>query len=129
MLKKKTLGNYPAPEAIMSAAAEGALVDIDTALRIETRYFVQVATGKVSKNMINEFWFQMNEIISGASRPNDIPPTDTKKLGVLGSGMMGHGIAYVSALSGIEVVMTDTTQERADNGLTAIAKILEICFS
>ena len=125
MLKKKTLGNYPAPEAIMNAAVEGALVDIDTALRIETRYLVQVATGKVSKNMINAFWFQMNEITSGASRPNDIPPTDTKKLGVLGSGLMGHGIAYASALTGIEVVMTDATQESADKGLAAIAKIMK----
>ena len=104
MLTKKTLGNYPAPEAILSAMVEGSLVDFETASRIESRYFVELLTGKVAKNMINAFWFQLNEISSGASRPDDIPKTKVQKLGVLGSGLMGHGISYVAALSGIEVV-------------------------
>lgn len=125
ILKKKTQGNYPAPEAIMNAAVEGALVDIDTALRIETRYFIQLATGKVSKNMINAFWFQMNEITSGARRPKEIPNTDTLKLGVLGSGKMGHGITYISALFGINVVMTDARQKSADMGLDSISKLMQ----
>ena len=124
MLRKKTVGNYPAPEAIMTAATEGALVDFDTASQIESRYFVKLVTGKVSKNMINAFWFQLNEINSGASRPKNVKPTEIKKLGVLGSGLMGHGITYVSALSGIEVVMTDSTQENAEKGFSRIKNIL-----
>ena len=125
MLTKKTLGNYPAPEAILSAAVEGSLVDFETASRIESRYFVQLLTGKAAKNMINAFWFQLNEIRSGVSRPNDIPKTKVQKLGVLGSGLMGHGISYVAALSGIEVVMTDSTIEKAKKGIGRIKTILE----
>ena len=124
MLRKKTVGNYPAPEAILKAATEGALVDFDTASKIESRYFVKLVTGKVSKNMINAFWFQLNEINSGASRPKNVKPTEIKKLGVLGSGLMGHGITYVSALAGVEVVMTDATQNNADEGLSRIETIL-----
>ena len=125
MLTKKTLGNYPAPEAILSAMVEGSLVDFETASRIESRYFVELLTGKVAKNMINAFWFQLNEISSGASRPDDIPKTKVQKLGVLGSGLMGHGISYVAALSGIEVVMTDSTTENAKKGMGRIKTILE----
>ena len=125
ILRKKTIGNYPAPEAILSAAVEGSLVDFETASRIESRYFVELLTGKVAKNMINAFWFQLNEINSGASRPDDIPKTEVRKLGVLGSGLMGHGISYVAALSGIEVVMTDSTIENAKKGLGRIKTILE----
>ena len=125
MLRKKTKGNYPAPEAILTVAVEGSIVDFETASRIESRYFVELVTGKVAKNMINAFWFQLNEINSGASRPNDIPKTETKKLGVLGSGLMGHGISYVAALNGIEVVMTDAKIENAKKGLGRIKSILE----
>ena len=125
MLRKKTKGNYPAPEAILTVAVEGSIVDFETASRIESRYFVELVTGKVAKNMINVFWFQLNEINSGASRPNDIPKMETKKLGVLGSGLMGHGISYVAALSGIEVVMTDAKIENAKKGLGRIKSILE----
>ena len=125
VVKKKTRENYPAPEAILSTIAEGSVVDFDTASRIESKYFVDLTTGKVSKNMMQAFWFQMNEINSGKSRPSDIPPITTKKVGVLGSGLMGHGIAYVTALAGIKVIMTDTTQENANNGLGRIRSILE----
>ncbi len=125
MLRKKTYGNYPAPEAILSAMVEGALVDFDAAGRIETRYFVQLATGQVSKNMINAFWFQLNEIKAGRSRPAEIEPLDTKKVGILGAGMMGHGIACVSALAGMEVVLKDVTQAQAQAGKAQIEKILD----
>jgi len=125
MLSKKTNGNYPAPEAILSAAVEGSVVDFDTASKIESRYFVELATGKVAKNMINAFWFQLNKIKSGVSRPKDIPNFKTKKLGVLGSGLMGHGIAYVSALSGIEVIMIDSTMKNARKGLEKIQSLLD----
>lgn len=124
MIRKETKGNFPAPQAILSALAEGAQVDFDTACRIESRYFAKLAAGQVSKNMINAFWTQLNQIKKGASRPQQVPQQVTKKLGVLGSGMMGHGIAYVSALNGLEVVMTDASQAGADAGKEKIADLL-----
>ena len=124
MLKKRTFGNYPAPEAIMNAAVEGASVNFDTASRIESRYFAELVTGQAAKNMITAFWFQLNEIKRGASRPADIPPQETKKVGVLGAGMMGHGIAYVSAYAGMEVVLKDIDLEKAQTGKAAAAKLI-----
>ena len=74
--------------------------------------------------MIQALWFQLNKINSGISRPNKINPTRISKVGVLGSGLMGHGIAYATALAGIQVVMADTTQENADMGLNRIKAII-----
>jgi 3-hydroxyacyl-CoA dehydrogenase/enoyl-CoA hydratase/3-hydroxybutyryl-CoA epimerase len=125
ILRKKTKGCYPAPEKIIAAAAEGALTDFDTACRIESRYFTELATGQISKNMIGTFWFQLNEIKAGGSRPKDIPHYTTKKVGVLGAGMMGAGIAYSSALAGIEVVLKDISQEAADKGKAYSANLLQ----
>jgi 3-hydroxyacyl-CoA dehydrogenase / enoyl-CoA hydratase / 3-hydroxybutyryl-CoA epimerase len=123
-MRQETKGNYPAPHAIMAAAVEGSLVDFATASRIESRYFARLASGQVSQNMINAFWFNLNEIKKGASRPDGVPPQTTEKVGVLGAGMMGHGIAYVSAYAGMTVVMTDASQESADAGKEKIAGIL-----
>lgn len=125
MLKKRTYGNYPAPQAIMNAAVEGAVVDFDTASRIESRYFAQIATGQVAKNMIKAFWFQLNQINAGESRPQATPPTHFEKVGVLGAGMMGHGIAYVTAYAGTDVILKDTSLEKAEAGKTAVAKIMD----
>jgi 3-hydroxyacyl-CoA dehydrogenase / enoyl-CoA hydratase / 3-hydroxybutyryl-CoA epimerase len=125
MTKKKTYGNYPAVEAIIATAVEGAVVDIDTAFRIESRYFTSLATGKVSKNMITAFWYNLNSINAGGSRPKDVPKQVTKKLGVIGAGMMGSGIAYVSAISGIEVVLKDATVEKAEFGKSYSEKLLK----
>ncbi|SHK97841.1 3-hydroxyacyl-CoA dehydrogenase NAD-binding domain-containing protein [Rhodothermus profundi] len=125
MLRKQTWGNYPAPAAILSAAVEGALVTFDAASRIESRYFARVATGPVAKNMIQTFWFQLNEINRGRSRPSHVPPTETKKVGVLGAGLMGHGIAYVTALAGMEVVLKDVSREKAEAGKHRIARLLD----
>jgi 3-hydroxyacyl-CoA dehydrogenase/enoyl-CoA hydratase/3-hydroxybutyryl-CoA epimerase len=116
MLTKKTYNNYPAPLAIMAAAVEGAMVDIDTATLIESRYFAHLATGKVAKNMINVFWKQLNALNAGKSRPDIKEKYSFKKVGVLGAGMMGSGIAYACAMSGIEVVLKDVSQENADKG-------------
>ncbi|GIT40858.1 MAG: hypothetical protein Ct9H300mP9_7080 [Candidatus Neomarinimicrobiota bacterium] len=124
-LQKKTMGNYPAPEAILRAVKETSLVEFETASQIESNYFAQLITGQVSKNMMNTFWFQLNEINAGASRPAKIEPTTTSKVGVLGAGLMGHGITYVTALAGIEVVMIDSSQEHADKGLARIESYLE----
>ncbi len=116
MTKKKTHGNYPAVEAIINTAVEGSVVDFETACRIESRYFTSLAIGQVSKNMINTFWYNLNAINAGGSRPKGIEKYTTKKVGVLGAGMMGAGIAYVTALSGMEVVLKDVSMEAAEKG-------------
>ncbi|WP_025128737.1 3-hydroxyacyl-CoA dehydrogenase NAD-binding domain-containing protein [Pseudomonas sp. PH1b] len=125
ILRTKTQGCFPAPEKILCAAVEGAQVDFDTAQLIETRYFTELTTGQVAKNMIGTFWFQLNEINAGGSRPQGIATQVTKKLGVLGAGMMGAGIAYVSAVAGIEVVLKDISPEAAEKGKAHSAALLE----
>ena len=125
MLRDKTKGCYPAPEAIMAAATEGAQVDVDTALRIESRYFTLLATGQVSKNMIGTFWFGLNAIKAGHSRPEGIPAWKASKVGVLGAGMMGSGIAYAAAVKGIPVVLKDVTIEAAEKGKAYSQSLLE----
>ena len=124
MLRKKTYGNYPAPEAIMDTAVKGSMVDFETASRIESRAFADVATSNVAKNMINTFWIQLNQINAGESRP-DVPPTETQKVGVLGAGMMGHGIAYVTAWAGMDVVLKDVSVEAAETGKAKVEKLLQ----
>jgi 3-hydroxyacyl-CoA dehydrogenase/enoyl-CoA hydratase/3-hydroxybutyryl-CoA epimerase len=124
MLVEKTRGVYPAPEAIMSAMVEGAYVDFDTATRIESRYFAKIATGAVAKNMINAFFFNLNAIKSGASRPKDVPRWKATRVGILGAGMMGGGIAWASASRGIPCVLKDVSQEKADAGKSYSEKLL-----
>lgn len=116
MLKQKTRGCYPAPERILSAAVEGAQLDIDNGDLIETRYFTELVTGQVAKNMTGTFWFQLNAIKAGGSRPQGVERTRFRKVGVLGAGMMGAGIAYSTATRGIEVVLKDVSLEAAEKG-------------
>ncbi|KAF1855429.1 hypothetical protein Lal_00001083 [Lupinus albus] len=125
VLRDKTKGCFPAPEKIMCAAVEGAQVDFDTAQLIEARYFTELTTGQVAKNMIGTFWFQLNEINAGSSRPKGPARYETKKVGVLGAGMMGAGIAYVSAAAGIEVVLKDISIEAAEKGKAYSAGLLD----
>jgi len=125
MLRDKTKGCYPAPEAIMAAAVEGAQVDVDTALRIESRYFTQLTIGQISKNMIGTFWHGLNAIKSGASRPADVAKWQATKVGVLGAGMMGVGIAYSTAIKGIPVVLKDVSVENAEKGKAYSQKLLD----
>jgi 3-hydroxyacyl-CoA dehydrogenase/enoyl-CoA hydratase/3-hydroxybutyryl-CoA epimerase len=124
LLRKQLKGApMPAPRAILSAAVEGAQVDFDTASRIESRYFTELVTGHVAKNMIQAFFFDMQAINSGGSRPEGIGKTPIKKIGVLGAGMMGAGIAYVSAKAGFDVVLKDVTIEAANKGKAYSEKI------
>ena len=117
LLRKQLKGApMPAPRAILDAAVEGAQVDFDTATRIESRYFTQLVTGQVAKNMIQAFFFDLQHINGGGSRPDGIGQTPIKKIGVLGAGMMGAGIAYVSAKAGYDVVLKDVTIEAAQKG-------------
>lgn len=129
MLRDKTKGCYPAPEAIMAAAVEGAQVDVDTALRIESRYFTYLASGQISKNMIGTFWHGLNAIKSGHSRPQGFEKWQVKKVGILGAGMMGAGIAYASAIRGIQVVLKDISLDAAEKGKAYSQKLLDKAVS
>lgn len=117
VLRKQLRGApMPAPRAALAAAVEGALVDFDTASLVETRYLVSLATGQVAKNMITAFFFNLRHINSGGSRPAGFPRFQATRLGVIGAGMMGAGIAYVAARAGIEVVLKDVTVDAAERG-------------
>jgi 3-hydroxyacyl-CoA dehydrogenase/enoyl-CoA hydratase/3-hydroxybutyryl-CoA epimerase len=125
MMRAKTKGTLPAPESILSVMVESLQVDIESAMRIESRYFVELVCGQVSKNMIGTFWFQLNEIKAGAARPKGIAPSKVKKVGILGAGMMGAGIAYSSANKGLEVVLKDISKENAERGKAYTQNLLD----
>jgi len=112
----KTQGAFPAAKALLSAVYEGALVDFDTALKIEARWFTSVLMNPSSGAMIRSLFLNKEALEKGAVRPKDVPDQRVKKVGVLGAGMMGAGIALVSALAGIEVVLIDRDQASADKG-------------
>ncbi|MEU3336866.1 3-hydroxyacyl-CoA dehydrogenase NAD-binding domain-containing protein [Streptomyces sp. NPDC002144] len=115
-LRKQTGGApYPAPRNILAAAVEGSQVDFETAQVIEARYFVELAAGQTSKNMIQAFFFDLQAVNSGANRPQG-EPRQVRKVAVLGAGMMGAGIAYSCARAGIEVVLKDVSLEAALKG-------------
>jgi len=125
-LRKQLKGApMPAPHHILCAAVEGTQVDFDTALQIETRYFLDLATGQVAKNMINAFFFDLQHINKGGSRPDGYPQRTFSKVGVLGAGMMGAGIAYSCARAGMEVVLKDVDLAAAEKGKAYSAKVLD----
>ena len=116
MVNGKTQGAFPAAKALLSAVYEGALVPFDTALKIEARWFTSVLMNPSSEAMIRSLFLNKEALEKGAVRPEGVPDQRVKKLGVLGAGMMGAGIALVSAQAGIEVVLIDRDQEAADKG-------------
>jgi 3-hydroxyacyl-CoA dehydrogenase / enoyl-CoA hydratase / 3-hydroxybutyryl-CoA epimerase len=129
-LRKQTKGaNYPALKHIMAVAVEGAQVDFDHALEIETRYFVDLVTGQVAKNMIQAFFFDLQKVNGDRGRPASIEPLQPKKIIVLGAGMMGAAIAYVCAKAGMEVVLKDAKLEWAETGKGYSVKLLEKAVS
>src|SRR5262249_1571924 len=116
-LRKQLKGaNMPAPHHIMAAAVEGAQVDFDNAIEIEGRYFVDLVTGQVAKNMIQAFFFDLQRVNGDRDRPGGIDEFRPQKMVVLGAGMMGAAIAYVCAKAGIEVVLKDVSLEAAEKG-------------
>ncbi len=125
-LKKQLNGaSYPAPRNILAAAVEGTQVDFANAEVIEARYFTELACGPISKNMIQAFFFDMQAVNSGASRPDGFERRTVRKAAVLGAGMMGAGIAYSCARAGIDVVLKDVSLESAERGKAYSAKLLD----
>ncbi len=124
LLRKQLKGaDYPAQKAILSAAVEGASVDFDTASRIESRYLTRLIVNQNSKNMIQAFFFDLQAINAGSLRPEGIEPWRATKVGVLGAGMMGAGIAYSCARAGMEVVLKDVTADDAEKGKAYSGKL------
>ena len=124
MVLGKTMGVYPAAKALLSAVYEGALVPFDTALRIEARWFTGVLLNPSSGAMIRSLFINKEALEKGAVRPAQ-PDQAVRRLGVIGAGMMGAGIAYVAANAGIDVVLIDATQEAADRGLAHSEDLLD----
>ncbi|RWM09462.1 3-hydroxyacyl-CoA dehydrogenase NAD-binding domain-containing protein [Mesorhizobium sp.] len=116
ILRRETYGNYPAAAAILKCVYEGLLVPFDTALKIEQRYFTEIMRTKEAAAMIRSLFVSLQELNKGARRPAGIPDTKFKKIGVLGAGFMGAGVAYVTAKAGIPVVLLDRDMESAEKG-------------
>jgi len=125
-LRKQLKGApMPAPHHILCVAVEGAQVDVDTAFTVETRYFVDLVTGQVAKNMIKAFFFDLQSINKGGSRPDGYPQRPFHQVGVLGAGMMGAGIGYACARAGMAVVLKDVSLDAAERGKAYSAGLLE----
>jgi 3-hydroxyacyl-CoA dehydrogenase/enoyl-CoA hydratase/3-hydroxybutyryl-CoA epimerase len=126
LLRQQTKGaDYPAQRAILSASVEGAMVDFDTASRIESRYLTNLIVGQNSKNMIQAFFFDLQAINAGKLRPQGFETFKATKVAVLGAGMMGAGIAYSCARSGMEVVLKDVSAEAAERGKAYSERLLD----
>ncbi len=125
MALQQTKRNYPAVEAILSCLYEGSIVPIDTALAIEVKYIMKLMSGPTSKNMIRTLFLNKNAAEKGAGRPEGIPQQDIKKVGVLGCGLMGAGIAHVTAKAGMEVISLDRNMEEAQKAIAYSQKILD----
>ena len=125
MVHGKTQGAFPAAKALLSSIYEGALVDFDTALKIEARHFTSVLMNPSSSAMIRSLFLNKQALETGAVRPKGVPDQSVKKVGVLGAGMMGAGIALVSAQAGMEVVLIDRDQKAADKGKAYSASYMD----
>ena len=125
LVAEKTLHNYPALPALLSCVYEGSIVPIDVALRIESKYFTRLTMDPVYRNMIRTLFINKGAADKLARRPTGVEKSRVNKLGVLGAGMMGAGIAYVSARAGIEVVLLDRSSEEAERGKDYSRQLLQ----
>ncbi|MFQ5563010.1 MAG: 3-hydroxyacyl-CoA dehydrogenase NAD-binding domain-containing protein [Parvularculaceae bacterium] len=125
MAQRETQHNYPAVQYILSCLYEGSIVPIDTAIRIESKYFLKLASSAQSRNMIRTLFINKQAAEKGERRPEGVEKTDIKKVGVLGAGMMGAGIAYVTAKGGMEVVLLDRELDYAEKGKGYSEKLVE----
>jgi len=122
--RRETMDNYPAVRAILSSVYEGLMMPMDIGLRIESRYFAKILRSKEAAAMIRSLFLSKGELEKGARRPAGVPPQSIKRIGVVGAGFMGAGIAYVSANAGIEVVLLDRDQEAAEKGKSYSHKLM-----
>jgi len=124
LYRRETYDNYPAARAILQVVYEGLQLPMDQALRVESRYFAKILRSPEAAAMIRSLFVSMQELNKGARRPADVPAKSVKKIGVLGAGFMGAGIAYVSALAGIEVVLIDRDPDTAEKGKAHSQKLM-----
>jgi 3-hydroxyacyl-CoA dehydrogenase / enoyl-CoA hydratase / 3-hydroxybutyryl-CoA epimerase len=129
MLQAGTYHNYPAPLAIMSCVYEGTQLPIDKALRLEAKYMARVLTDPVSRNMLRTLFINKSKADKLARRPAGVPRQAYRRIGVLGAGLMGAGIAYAAAQAGLEVVLLDRTAEAAAKGKAWAAKRLDAAIA
>jgi 3-hydroxyacyl-CoA dehydrogenase / enoyl-CoA hydratase / 3-hydroxybutyryl-CoA epimerase len=122
--RRETYDNYPAARAILQVVYEGLQLPMDVALRVESRWFAKILRSPEAAAMIRSLFVSMQELNKGARRPANVPPSVLKKIGVVGAGFMGAGIAQVSAAAGLQVVLIDRDQETADKGKAALHKAL-----
>ena len=122
--RRETYDNYPAARAILQCVYEGLQLPMDLALRVESRWFAKILRSPEAAAMIRTLFVSMQELNKGARRPADVPPRTFKKVGMLGAGFMGAGIAYVTAQAGIDVVLIDRDQESADKGKAHSHKLI-----
>ncbi len=122
--RRETYDNYPAARAILQVVYEGLQLNMDTALRVESRWFAKILRSPEAAAMIRSLFVSMQELNKGARRPADVSATNLKKIGVVGAGFMGAGIAQVSAAAGLQVVLIDRDQETADKGKAGLHKAL-----
>jgi 3-hydroxyacyl-CoA dehydrogenase/enoyl-CoA hydratase/3-hydroxybutyryl-CoA epimerase len=125
VLRKKTRGLLPAPEAILAVAAESSVIGYQAAMKVESRYFDKLIRGPESAALIGTLYKQLNEIAAQASRPVGVEPRRVATVGILGAGMMGRGIAYACAAAKIPVVLKDVSLDNAEAGKAYSAKLLD----
>jgi 3-hydroxyacyl-CoA dehydrogenase/enoyl-CoA hydratase/3-hydroxybutyryl-CoA epimerase len=123
-LARSTMRNYPAPLAIAAAVFEGTILPVDSGIRLESKYFATLLVSPTSRNLMRTTFINKRAADKLSRRPTTVPKGSVRKIGIIGAGMMGAGIAYVGAAAGIEVVLIDTTQELADGGKSYSSNLL-----